>query len=43
MNHTLEGINNRLYEAEDQINDLENKVEKKHPSREAKRKDNFKK
>ena len=28
---TLEGITSRLYEAEDQISELEDKVEKKHP------------
>ena len=38
MNNTLEGIQSRPHEAEDQINDLEDKVEKKHPVRATKQK-----
>ena len=39
--NTLEGINHRIDEAEDGISDLEDKVEKKHPIRAAKRKKAF--
>ena len=42
INNTLEGINSRLDEAEDQISDLEEKVENTHPGRAAKRKKNLK-
>ena len=40
INNTLERINSRLDEAEDQISDLE-QGRKKHPGRAAKRKNNF--
>ena len=40
INNALEGINSRLDEAQEQISDLENKVEKNHPSRAGKRKKN---
>ena len=43
VSNTMGGINSRLDEAEDQISDLEDKVEKKHTGRAAKRKENFKK
>ena len=42
INNTLKGINSRLDEAEDQISDLEDKVEKKHRQR-TKMKKEFKK
>ena len=38
LNNTLEGINSRLDESEDEISNLENKVEKQHPIGAAKRK-----
>ena len=43
LNNTVEGINSRLDEPENWISDLEDKVEKNHPGRAAKRKKNFKK
>ena len=41
MKSTLEGINRRLNEAENQISDLEDKLEKKHPIIIAKRENIF--
>ena len=38
MSNTLEGINSRLHEAEDQISDLEDKVEKNTPAEKQKEK-----
>ena len=43
MKDTLEGISSRLDEAEYQISNLEDKVEKRHLIRTAKRKNNVKK
>ena len=43
IDNTLEVVNSRLDEAEDQTNDLEAMVEKKHPGRGAKRKKELKK
>ena len=43
INNTLEGINSGLDEAGVCISDLEDKIEKKHPGRAPKRKQNFKK
>ena len=42
INNTLEVINSSLDKAKYQINDLEDKVGKKHSGRTAKRKNNFK-
>ena len=41
INNTLEGMKSRLHEAEDLISVLKDKVEKKHPGRAVKRKNNF--
>ena len=38
VNNTLEGTNSRLEEAEHRISNLEDKIEKKHPSRAEKKK-----
>ena len=41
MKNTLEGTDSRLYETEDQINDLEDKVAKNNQAEQHKEKKNF--
>ena len=41
IKNTLERINSRLYDTEEQISDLEDRIVKNHPIRTAKRRKNF--